>query len=130
MNCLGVDWGKSKLGLAIGDDQLKIATPFKILKIKTYASVVSDLNKIVKEEAIGRLVLGRPRNLAGDQFTSTDFEKFVKELNGIALPVSFVDERLSTKLAVKKNLERPKHQTKDDDDLAAAEILQTYFDQM
>ncbi len=130
MNCLGLDWGKSKLGVAFGDDRIKIATPFRIIKFKTYSEVVESLRKVIEEEVIDLIVLGRPRSLAGEEFISKDFENFLKELSKLKIPTSFVDERLSTKLAVKKNLERPRHQSKDDDDLAAAEILQTYFDQI
>jgi len=128
MNCLGLDWGKRKLGLAFGDDRIKIATPFKILRFKTYSEAMELLRKIVEEEVIDLIVLGKPRNLAGQEFVSQDFERFMEELSKLKIPTSFVDERLSTKLAVKKNLERSKHQSRSDDDLAAAEILQAYFD--
>lgn len=130
MYCLGLDWGTSKLGLAFGDDQTKIATPFKIVKFKTYAEVIEALKKIVEEEVIDHLILGRPRNLAGQECTSKDFENFLRAIEKLRIPTTLVDERLSTKLAVKKNRERSRHQTRDDDDLAATEILQSYFDQL
>jgi len=130
MNCLGLDWGKSKLGVALGDDGIKIATPFKIIKFKTYNEAIQNLEKIISEEQIGRLVIGRPRNLAGAEFVSTDFENFLTELKKLNLPISFEDERLSTKVAVKKNIERRNHRNQDDDDLAASEILQSYFDKL
>ncbi|KKR08548.1 MAG: hypothetical protein UT32_C0001G0068 [Parcubacteria group bacterium GW2011_GWC2_39_14] len=130
MNCLGLDWGKSKLGVALGDDGIKISTPFKIIKFKTYSEAIQDLKKLILEEQAGRLVIGRPKNLAGLEFVSNDFENFLTELKKLNLPISFEDERLSTKVAVKKNIERRNHRNQDDDDLAASEILQSYFDKL
>ncbi|KKQ79563.1 MAG: Holliday junction resolvase YqgF [Parcubacteria group bacterium GW2011_GWC2_38_7] len=130
MNCLGLDWGKSKLGVALGDDGIKIATPFRVIKFKTYQEAIQNLEKIISDEQIGHLVIGQPTNLAGEEFESVDFENFLTELKKLNLQINFEDERLTTKVAVKKNIERRNHRNEADDDLAAAEILQSYFDKL
>ncbi len=130
MNFLGIDWGKSKLGLALGSDLVKIATPFKVLKFKTYKEVIAQLEIIVEQENIEALVIGRPINLAGENFRSEDFENFLKQLKELGKEIFYEDERLTTKVAIKKNFERSKKNHMDDDDLAATEILQSYFDKV
>lgn len=128
MNYLGIDWGKSKIGFAIGSDEAKIASPFFVLRYKSLDEVKNKIKKFVEEEGIEAFVLGKPISLSGEEHLSESFEVFVQLLEGFKIKLKFEDERMSTKLA--GAWQKEGSVKKDDDDLAAVAILQGYFDRM
>jgi putative holliday junction resolvase len=131
MNYLGLDWGKSKLGIAFGSDVTKLASPIMILDFKTYTEAIEKLKELVEKEEVEVIVLGKPVSLSGKDSLSKDYNKFVALLEGLeGVKIEFEDERLSTKLAGQLNREFKGYKKVGDDDLAAAAILQTYFDRM
>lgn len=131
MNYLGLDWGKSKLGIAFGSDITKLASPIMILSFNTYTEVMEKLQELVEKEEVEIIVLGKPVSLSGQDSLSKDYNKFVALLEGIeGVKIEFEDERLSTKLAGQLNREFKGYKKVGDDDLAAAAILQTHFDRM
>ena len=131
MNYLGLDWGKSKLGVAFGSDVTKLASPIMILSFSTYIEAIKKLGELVVKEAIEVIVVGKPVSLSGQDSLSKDYNKFVTLLETIpGIKIEFEDERLSTKLAGQLNREFKGYKKVGDDDLAAAAILQTHFDRM
>ena len=131
MNYLGLDWGKSKLGIAFGSDVTKLASPIMILDFKTYTEAIEKLKELVEKEEVEVIVLGKPVSLSGKDSLSKDYNKFVALLEGLeGVKIEFEDGRLSTKLAGQLNREFKGYKKVGDDDLAAAAILQTYFDRM
>ncbi|MFH0951350.1 MAG: Holliday junction resolvase RuvX [bacterium] len=119
--CLGIDWGMSKIGLALGDAITKIATPYKVVKN------IGEVLEVIRQEAVDQVILGQPIQLAGDPVMLASFNSFHQTLvdNG-QLPVALVDERLTTKQAGK--LSQGSKQTVAEDAIAAMLILQSYFD--
>ena len=119
---LGIDWGEKRIGLALGDDENKIATPFTVVKN------IDDIVKIIKIEKINYIVLGEPIKMSGvnNDFTKNfkDFFKIIK--NKVNIPVKLVDERLTSKAA--DALTGTKKTKAARDSLAAMLILQSYFD--
>ena len=119
---LGIDWGAARIGLALGDSEIGLATPF---------GVVSDLKAVIailKKEKIERIVIGKPIKMSGseDQMTS-GFLKFVEKLKKqTSLQLQMIDERLSSKAA--DALSGDKKTKAPRDAVAAMLILQTYFD--
>jgi len=119
---LGVDWGKKRIGLALGSDEVMVATPFGVV-----ANLV-ELEKIIHEEAIEALVVGVPYAKEGRQFElSSEFNNFLKILKQkINLPIFEIDERMSSKAGDarvgNKKTKAPR------DAIAAMEILQSWFD--
>jgi putative holliday junction resolvase len=128
MMYLGIDWGKRKIGLAIGGQEIKIASPLSILFVKEYRQTIEDIKEIITSEGIDKVVIGDPVSLGGDESLNKQFKSFVKEISELGLDVVLEDERFSSKLAQKQQLEVGKKQ--EDDALAAAAILQTHFDKM
>ncbi len=126
--CLGIDWGKSKIGLALGDDFTQTAVPFKV--VKTLAEVV----KLIKQEAIDTVVIGNPLSLSGQQGgEAKHWQAFVDELGKkIKQPIELIDERLTSKLADnlrrQTGTKRAQKGTADQDAVAAMLILEAYFD--
>ncbi len=128
MNYLGLDWGKAKIGLAIGSDEVKIASPILILRSTGGQDLIFKLREIIEQENIEAIVVGKPVSLSGQMGESAEFDNFVAGLESLGVRVEVEDERLSTKMAQK--LQRGAEKKGDDDALAAAIILQSYFDRL
>jgi putative Holliday junction resolvase len=128
MTILGLDWGKSKVGVAIGNDELKIASPFGILYYKEIAELNDQVMKIVTDEKVEMIVVGHPKSLAGNDSLSDEWHVFITFLNTLKVKVEIEDERLSTKMAQVWQHMSPSKKGQADDDLAAVAILQSFFD--
>ncbi|MBI4653080.1 Holliday junction resolvase RuvX [Candidatus Kuenenbacteria bacterium] len=133
---LGIDYGKSKIGLALADKQLKIAMPYKIIKNKGKKIVLQELKKICEQENVTQIVLGQPSQLTdnpeervyrvNNQQIIMEIKKFFKEAKKfLKIPIDFENERMTTKMA-KTLLKGSK--IKDDDSVAAMIILQDYLE--
>lgn len=119
---IGIDWGAARIGLALGDSEIGLATPF---------AVVPDLKAVLdtlQKEKIERIVIGKPIKMSGseEQLTS-GFLTFVEKLKKqTSLPLEMIDERLSSKAA--DALSGDKKTKAPRDAVAAMLILQSYFD--
>ena len=121
MRYLGVDWGEKRIGLALGDSELKLATPFLV------ASSIDEVIKIIKEEGIDALVIGNPKEMdGGESRLQKEFEDFLNNLKATGLETILIDERLSSKQA--DSLLGGKKDKAPRDAVAAMLILQSYFD--
>lgn len=122
--CLGIDWGTKRIGLALGNTETKLASPFMSVNS---AEVLGD---IIKKEGINRLVVGMPYHTNSKEIAlNSQFQAFVEALEAnFGLPVTKIDERFSSQLADKLGA----HDSRDGerDTLAAMVILQTYFDSL
>jgi len=119
---LGIDYGRKRIGLALGDSEIKIATPFKIV------NNIEEIIKIIKNEEINELIIGQPLKMRGRNLKmDNDFLEFLEILKEkVAIPIKLIDERLSSKAA--DALSGDKRTKAPRDTLAAMLILQTYFD--
>ena len=122
MKILGIDYGEKRIGLAISDESLTFARELAIFSPKDFWLKIGDL--IVAEE-IGKVVLGWPINMAGQETKKTqEVKEFKQELERkYQVLVDVMDERLSSVMAQhlpggKKNV----------DSLAAQILLQNYLD--
>ena len=121
---LGIDWGEKRIGLALGDNEIKMSTPFK---------VVSDLTQVVeviKQEEIDEVIIGDPLGMDNNKGQMSDkVDSFVKGLKEqINIPIIKVDERLSSQGA--DALVGDKKTKASRDAMAAMLILQTYLDKI
>lgn len=129
---LGVDYGDSRIGLAISDLNKIIASPFKTIKNKGSYQLKEEFRKIIIDNDIERIVLGLPISLSGKETKQTDkvrdFFKFLEDFN---VPVYMQDERLSS-LSAKKSLIEQNVKTGHNkhliDSTAAAIFLQQFID--
>ena len=119
---LGIDWGEKRIGLALGDSETNIAMPYKTVKN------IDEIRKIIKQENIETIVIGKPLSIANSQFPiSREFNKFITDFKKyIKIPIKLFDERLSSKAADK--LTGGKKAKAGRDELAAMIILQSYLD--
>jgi putative Holliday junction resolvase len=103
---LGIDQSKNKLGLALSNPDLTIATPLKIITRTKFTEDVKTLAAICKEYAVGGFVIGLPLNMDDTEGPRTDSVRHfadnliaAKEALGFTPLIAFLDERLSTQAA-------------------------------
>ena len=95
---LGIDPGKSRIGLAISDEDKLVSTPLKTINKKNNSNFINDIKEIILQNDIKGIIIGNPINMDGSSGPSSqsaiDFAKYIS--NNISIPVSMWDERLST----------------------------------
>lgn len=101
MKYLGIDYGAKKIGLAIGDDEMRIATPLEIVEGKNQQDFIEYLNDLIKHEEIGMLIIGIPefsKERYKEQYEKVKaFSDFVQK--NTSIPAIEVDESFTTKQA-------------------------------
>ena len=127
MRILGLDVGERRIGVAISDPTNTIAQPLIVLQRD--GEELRRLSDIVRDNEVGEIVMGYPRNMDGSAGTmAKKVEKFAGEVSKhIDVPVVFIDERLSTaeaeRMMISADLSRKKRK-KSIDKVAAAIILE------
>lgn len=133
---LGLDIGEKTIGLAVSDSGQSVASPLETIRRSKFAKDMERLKEIIAERKVGALVLGLPINMDGSEGprcqSVRQFARNLASLAGIALPLAFWDERLSTR-AVERFLIDEQDMTRMRraeviDKLAAAYILQGALD--
>jgi len=133
---LGLDIGEKTIGLAVSDSGQSVASPLETIRRNKFAKDMERLKEIIAERKVGALVLGLPINMDGSEGprcqSVRQFARNLGSLAGIALPLAFWDERLSTR-AVERFLIDEQDMTRMRraeviDKLAAAYILQGALD--
>ena len=130
---IGLDLGSKRIGVAISDEEQKIATPFKTLQNNGLKNLISDLSVIIDENKIGGIIIGNPINMDGSfgkaSQSVTDISKNISK--SVNINVSLWDERLSTvgafNLSSQLDINVSKREKKIDQN-AAAFILQGALD--
>ena len=134
MRIMGIDYGDSRVGIALSDPLGITAQGLVTLPNKVYDKMLGSLLELIKEHNVEKIVLGMPRNLngtCGDRAEIT--ERFREELLALVPDVEIVlwDERLSTVQAagvLNVTNTRGKDRKKVIDTVAASIILQSYLD--
>lgn len=135
MRYLGIDYGEKRIGLAISDELGIIAGKLKTVENLSWNSVISELQKIVSEHSVGKIVIGLPKNLKGEETQQTvkvrNFIAFLKEK--IKMPIREWNEMFTSKesnnVLIEANVSR-KNRKKFVDQLSAVLILQGYLDSL
>ena len=132
MRYLGLDLGTKTLGVAITDTTGLIARPLKVIHFpkEDYETALRELQNILDEYDISKIALGLPKNMDGTEgFASERSLKFKKMIESMTdIPVTLVDERLTTVLAENILLEADVSRKKRKsviDGVAAVLILET-----
>ena len=130
---LGIDPGKKNVGIAICDENQKVATPLKIIHKNKFESLLKEINDIIKENKILGIVVGNPINMDGTSGKSAQSAyDFCKNLSkNITVPITMWDERLSSEGAFKISKELGSNSSNKVEKLdknAAAFILQGAID--
>ena len=93
---MGIDFGEVRIGIALSDPLQIISQPF--LVIPNNDNTISEIQKIIKTEEVGKIILGLPLNLDGEDTKKTlEVREFAEMLkNNVDIPVIFWDERYTT----------------------------------
>jgi len=129
---LALDVGNKRIGVAYSDPLGISANPLPL--IENDEKVFEKIKKIVDEYNIGKIVIGLPLTLKGEEGEQAritrEFAEKLKE-NIPNIEIEFIDERFTTSLAEQHLRETTKKskRKKKLDSLAAVYILKTYLDQ-
>ena len=95
---LGIDPGTKNIGLAICDENKKVATPLKIIQKTKFEVLIKKINEIIQENNIKGIIIGNPINMDGTLGKSSQSASdFAKKLSrNITIPIAMWDERLSS----------------------------------
>ena len=95
---LGIDPGAKNVGIAICDENLKVATPFKTIQKNKFEILSREISEIIKDNSIKGIVIGNPINMDGtlgkSSKSASDFAKNLSK--NITIPITMWDERLSS----------------------------------
>lgn len=127
-NFLALDVGTKRIGVASASTAIKIAIPLATIEVD--GTELDTIKKLVADESVDTIVVGYPRNQAGEATAQTGYaEAFAANLKDLA-PVVFQDESLTSVMAEDRLKARGKpYQKGDIDALAATIILQDYLEQ-
>ena len=125
MKYLGIDYGDKHIGIAISDEDGKFAFP-KVVLDNDLKKVINFIEKTIKDEKIGGIVLGLPLNFSMGETLQTKKAKNFGEIlkTNLNCEVIFQNEILSTKEIQKSGASTKKMI----DASSAALILQSFLD--
>jgi len=135
MRALGLDLGSKRIGVAISDDQGRVATPIETI-IRSRGDRAVDhraMAKLVDDWDAGVVVVGLPLSLDGSEGPAAQaVREEVAELRAaLTVPVELIDERFTTVTAdrhLRQQGVRGKSRTAVIDRAAAAVLLQSWLD--
>ena len=128
---LGIDYGDSRVGIALSDPLRIIAKPFKTLT--NNSELLSQLRLLIDEQNIIELVVGYPINMKGLKTKQTEkVDIFINILTReFKLKITKIDERLSSvsakSLLIQQGI-KTGHNKSQIDETSAAIILQEFLD--
>ena len=124
---LGIDWGKSKVGVARADTETRLA--FGITTLVNDADLVDALGRFIDEHAVETVVIGIPSRINREE-TEYDGERLGKRLTErFGVGIAYQNEMYTTKMARANLVERGvRHLDRHDDREAARLILQQWLD--
>ena len=130
---LGIDPGKKNIGIAICDENQKVATPLKIIKKGKFENLIKEINEIINENSIKGIIVGNPINMDGSSGKSSQsaFDFSINLSKNITIPIVMWDERLSSEGSFKMTKKlgtNVSSRVKNLDKNAAAFILQGAID--
>ncbi len=129
MRILAVDYGESRVGLAISDVTCTISQPLAVIPRKL---ALREIGRIVEEMDVSLIVVGLPLNMDGTEGPmAIKARAFASELEGLGVRVVMWDERLTSFEAegvMRGHGVRAKKRKKKLDAVAAALILKSYLE--
>jgi len=124
MRVLALDYGSARCGCAVSDPTGTLATPIAPVLRPASRKGFAALTALVREREVGRVVVGLPLGLSGEDTAQTREARAFAERLGAALdvPVSLYDERFTTAIA-----QRAGGTAASEDSRAAAVLLEDWL---
>ena len=129
---IGIDFGLSKVGIAISDPSGIISMPLEVIRYKEQKDLVENLKRIASERNVKTLVIGYPLSMKYKENKMTEIiDKFKSVMEKNNFDIHLEDERLSSqyakKIMIQQNIKTGTNKEMVDV-LSASIILQTYLD--
>ena len=95
---IGIDPGSKNIGIAICDENKIVATPLKTINKTKIELFLNEINKIIIENDIKGIVIGKPLHMDGSVSRSSQSAADLAEniSKNITIPITLWDERLSS----------------------------------
>lgn len=95
---MGIDYGDARTGVALSDLLCSIVGSTMVIPSRNKEKAIADIVRIAKENEVGEIVVGLPRNMDGTEGVRAQLcREFAEELkNATGLPVQMWDERRTT----------------------------------
>ena len=98
MKIMGIDYGDARTGVAISDLLCSIVGSATVVPSRNTDKAIADIVRLAKENQVGQIVVGLPRNMDGTEGVRAElcraFAERLREAAGI--PVDMWDERRTT----------------------------------
>ena len=98
MKVMGIDYGDARTGVAISDLLCSIVGQTTVLPSRNTEKLLDQLMVLIKENQVGEIVVGLPKNMDGSEGPRAElckvFAEKLREATG--LPVTMCDERRTT----------------------------------
>ena len=98
MKIMGLDYGDARTGVAISDLLCTLVGSSTVLPSRNEEKLLADVARLTKENGVGTIVVGLPRNMDGTEGPRAEvcraFAEKVKEITGV--DVEMWDERRTT----------------------------------
>ena len=95
---MGIDYGDARTGVAISDLLCTIVGSTTVIPSRNTEKAIADIVKLAKENMVGEIVVGLPRNMDGSEGPRAqlcrEFAMQIEQATG--LPVKLWDERRTT----------------------------------
>lgn len=127
MKILGIDYGKRKIGLAIGQGGL--SEPLKVIRVESFEDAIKKVKTEIEQQNPEKVVVGISEGEMG-----SESKKFEETLHSyfLDLPFDFFDETLTSqdaqRLSREAGISRKKRRALEDA-FAASIMLQSYIDE-
>lgn len=134
MRIMGIDYGDSRVGIALSDALGITAQGLKTLPNKVYQKLLESIRDIAMENDVNKIVIGLPKNMNGSFGPRTEVtQRFAEDIKNLVAGVEIVfqDERLTTVEAatfLNATNTRGKSRKNIIDTVSAEIILQSYLD--
>lgn len=98
MRIMGVDYGDARTGIAISDLLCSIVGSTRVIHSRNRDKTLDEVAKIVKENEIGEIAVGLPKNMDGTEGARAElcreFAGLLEQMTGVK--VTLWDERRTT----------------------------------
>jgi putative Holliday junction resolvase len=129
MRVLGIDYGSKRVGLALGDTETRLASPWGLIPNDGFDRLSDRISEVIDRDEVEMIVIGVPHPLRDPSFENEqvrEVREFIEVLKHTGIQIQTADETLTSKIAARQSKQAGSSGKRDD--LAAAAILQGWLD--